>query len=379
MSSDIKRLTEKAYLPELPKSLDSILSIKAPFCEARQMEALTPNKGVILKTYVGIDVSKEKLDIAMLFDGNIIARGEFVNDKSGVRTLLKWAKKKLKHGSEPVFGCEATGIYHLNCAQIIFNGKQKFVVINPRFIKHELEAMGRKNKTDKVDAEVIAIRLSREIDRLWTPPSDAVRLLQDLLLRREQLSRAIVSEMNRRDRFPNGTARKSVETIIKALQQELDEIECRMDEVVDSDDDLKEQVELADSVPGVGPVIAKAFIAAIGDIDNFADAEQALSFLGTCPRQRISGTSLNKSWMSKQGNHILRKLLYMGAMATATKSKNSVYKKYYESLVARGKSKRAAIAAVMRKIVRAMFAVVRDREPFSNQRYAIPPWRLKTC
>lgn len=331
-----------------------------------------------MKTYVGIDVSKEKLDVAMLFDGNVIARGEFVNDKSGVRTILKWAKKKLKHGSEPVFGCEATGIYHLNCAQIIFNGKQKIVVINPRFIKYELEAMGRKNKTDKVDAEVIAIRLSREIDRLWTPPSDAVKLLQDLLLRREQLSRAIVSEINRRDRFPNGAARKSVETIINALQQELDEIERRMDEVVNSDNDLKEQVALADSVDGVGPVIAKAFMAVIVNTANFADADQALSFLGICPRQRISGTSLNKSWMSKRGNRIFRKLLYMGAMSAATKSKKSVYKDYYEQLVARGKSKKAAIAAVMRKMVRAMFAVVRDRVPFSDQRYAIPPWMLKT-
>ena len=332
-----------------------------------------------MKTYVGIDVSKEKLDAAMLFNGKIIACGEFVNDKTGVKILLKWAKKKSKPRAELVFGCEATGIYHLTCAQTLFDAKQKFVVINPRFIKHELEAMGRKNKTDILDAEVIAIRLSREIDRLWTPPSKTVRLLQDLLLRREQLSRAIVAEGNHRDRFPNGAARKSVEAVIKALQHEFDKIERQMDEVVNSDDDIKEQVALADSVPGVGPVVSKAFIAAIGDIDNFADAEQALSCLGICPRQRISGTSLNKSWMSKQGNRTFRKLLYMGAMAAATKSKKSVYKQYYESLVSRGKSQKAAIAAVMRKIVRAMFAVVRDRAPFSNQRYAVPPWMLNPC
>ena len=332
-----------------------------------------------MKTYVGIDVSKEKLDVAMLFNGNIVASGEFVNDKSGGRAILKWAKKKLERGSELIFGCEATGIYHLNCAQIIFSAGQKFVVINPRFIKHEMEALGHKNKTDKVDAEVIAIRLSREIDRLWTPPSDAVRLLQDLLLRREQLSRAIVAEVNHRDRFPNGDARKSVEAIIEVLQQEMDKISSQMDEVVNSDNDLKEQVEFADSVDGVGPVIAKAFMAVIVNPDNFADASQVLSFLGICPRQRISGTSLNKSWMSKRGNRIFRKLLYMGAMSAATKSKKSVYKDYYEQLIARGKSHRAAIAAVMRKIVRAMFAVVRDRVPFSDQRYAMPPWKLKTC
>ena len=332
-----------------------------------------------MRTYVGIDVSKEKLDAAMLFDGNVVARGEFVNDKSGVRTLLKWAKKELGHDSELIFGCEATGIYHLTCAQIIFNAGQKFVVINPRFIKHELEAMGRKNKTDKVDAEIIAIRLSRGIDRLWTPPSDAIRLLQDLLLRRQQLSRAIVAEGNHRERFPNGAARKSVEAIIKVLQQEMEKIDRRMDEVVNSDNELMEQVACADSVDGVGPLIAKAFMATTVNPANFANADQVLSFTGVCPRQRISGTSLNKSWMSKRGNRIFRELLYMGAVSAATKSKESVYRDYYERLVARGKSPRAAIAAVMRKMVRAMFAVVRDRVFFSDQRYAIPPWMLKAC
>jgi len=333
-----------------------------------------------MKAFIGIDVSKEKLDVAVLSNGNIIACGEFGNTKSGTNTMRKWAKKQCGRGTEIIFGCEASGIYHSICAQTLFDAKQKVVVINPRFTKHELEAMGRKNKTDKVDAEVIAIRLSREIDPLWNPPSESIQLLRDLMLRRDQLVRSITVEKGRAERYrKDSIADDSVKRMLKFLEQELAEIERKIETLIKSDEELDTQTRIGDTVPGVGPVVARVFIAAVGDVNDFADADQVQSYLGICSQQRISGKSLNRSWMSKRGNQLLRKTLYMGAMATATRSKNSPYRQYYESLIARGKSEKAAIAAVMRKIVRALYAVLRDGVPFSIARYAVPPHELKQC
>ena len=129
------------------------------------------------------------------------------------------------------------------------------------------------------------------------------------------------------------------------------------------------KVKVARSVPGVGRITSNAFIARVGDVGRFYGADEVVSFLGLCPRQKISGSSVNKSFLSRRGDALLRKYLYMAALA-ATRM-DSVYHDYYDSLVSRGVCKKKARVAVMRKLIRVLYAVLRDGVPFSNERYGV--------
>ena len=324
-----------------------------------------------MKAFIGVDVSKNTLDVAAVAANKIAFRGKFGNNIKGIANLITKAAQKLK-AYELVFGCEATGIYHKLFAKTVYREGYDVAVINPRLVHHEFESMGRKTSTDRIDAHVIAYRLSREQDRLWEPCDADQELLRDLILRRDQILRTLKSEKSRLDRFPSGNrVRKSVERIIKMLEKELAGIEKEIKGTVESSAVLKEKTELARSVPGVGKLVAASFVAVVGDVGKFENAGQLTSFLGLCPRQKISGTSVNRSYLSRTGDGLLRRHLYMGAVATI--SKKNVYHDYFDSLVGRGKCKKQALAAVMRKMARAVYAILRDNKPFSLDRYGVNP------
>jgi len=324
-----------------------------------------------MKAFIGVDVSKNTLDVAALAAKKIVFRGKFGNNKKGIADLIGKAAQKLK-AYELVFGCEATGVYHELFAKTVYRAGYDVAVINPRLVHHEFESMGRKTSTDRIDAQVIAYRLSREQDRLWEPCDADQELLRDLIVRRDQILKTFQAEKSRLDRFPEGNrVRKSVKRIIKTLEKELAEIEKEIKGTVESSAVLKEKTELARSVPGVGKLVAASFVAVVGDVGKFDNAGQLTSFLGLCPRQKISGTSVNRSYLSRNGDGLLRRHLYMGAVSTI--ARNNVYHDYFDSLVGRGKCKKQALAAVMRKIARAVYAVLRDNEPFTIENYGINP------
>jgi len=324
-----------------------------------------------MKAFIGVDVSKKTLDVAAVVANKIVFQAQFGNNKKGIADLIAKAARKLK-AYELVFGCEATGVYHELFAKMVHQAGFSVAVINPRLVHYELESMGRKTSTDRIDAQVIAYRLSKEQDGLWEPVDADQKLLRDLILRRDQILRTIKAEKSRLDRFPEGNrVRKSVKRIIKTLEKELAEIEKEIESTVESSAVLKERTDIARSVPGVGKLVAASFVAVVGDIGRFENAGQLTSFLGLCPKQKISGTSVNRSYLSRSGDGLFRRHLYMGAVSTL--ARNNVYHDYYDSLIGRGKCAKQALSAVMRKMARAVYAVLRDNEPFSMEKYGINP------
>ena len=178
-----------------------------------------------MKAFVGIDVSKSTLDVALLAANKIVFRGRFGNSKNGIAKLIEKVAQKLK-AYEVVFGCEATGVYHEFLAKTVYKAGYDIAVINPRFVYHEFESMGRKSSTDREDAVVIAYRLSKEQDRLWEPCSADEELLRDLIVRRDEILKTLQAEKSRLERFPVGNrVRKSVERVIKTLEKELDKMD----------------------------------------------------------------------------------------------------------------------------------------------------------
>ena len=322
-----------------------------------------------MKVFIGIDVSKQRLDVAVLKNGNIESERAFLNRKSGIMSIITKIGK-LADRKEIVFGCEPTGVYHRMLVRMVHEYGYCIKLINPRFTKHEAMANGVRDQTDKVDAALIARRLEaeRSNDRFWAPEDEGIVEIRDLLKRRHQLKKMIQQENNRNDRFcENKFVAKSLENSLKTLRAEKKAIEKKIYELKKADPELNLVVELFRTIPGVGFWTAISFTAKIGDHRRFKKASQVVAYLGLSPLRKVSGTSVQRGMMSRQGESMFRSTLYMAAVA-AIRGDN-VYSAYHKTLEERGNGYKYGAAAVMRKMVRVMFAIWRDGEPFSEERY----------
>ena len=320
-----------------------------------------------MQAYVGIDVSKKWLDLAMFIDGECKSELHIDNERKAIDEAID--KLKVIAGKhEMIFGCEASGQYYKSLIYQLHDQDYRLKVINPRYIHHEKMSQGIISENDKVDASVIARRLYERDDRYWQPADEGNVEIRDLLLRRNQLKNEINREKNRRDRFTNeGACLDSLERSIKFLKNELDLIEKQLKAVSKKDVIHSEAKKAIRSIGGVGYYVSLAFTAKIGTISRFRTANEVVKYLGLAPHNKESGSSVHKSRMSKTGDVIYRKILYMAAVGNT--HRDNVFGKYYQQMIARGRPSKTAIAAVMRKMTRVMFAVWRDNRPFSMDIY----------
>jgi transposase len=323
--------------------------------------------GGIAMIYVGIDVSKDNFDIAILNDENI-KNHQFRNNSSGFKSMLKKLKLIRAGDRELLFTMEATGIYSLDLAKYLYSHKQKVIVVNPlkthAFLKMEMS----RNKTDKTDAIAIA-KYSKYLDdsgqlekSLFIPKSDIFESLQFLVTRLEQLSGNKTQESNRLEAAKNKVVIRSLKRSIKSIELEIKKINKAISDIVEKDNDLKEDVHLLESINGLGFKTSCAILAYIGDVSMFKNSKQITSYAGLHPRIEQSGTSINRSSLSKLGNKRLRKALFMPALVAVRY--NPLLKKMYERLLAKGKAKKLAIVAVMRKLLVLAYGVLKSRKYF---------------
>ena len=323
--------------------------------------------------YIGIDVSKNTFDVAIV-DNNKITNKQFNNAADGFKLLLNEVgliisnKNDALDRSDQLFTMEATGIYSLELAKYIYKHRQQVIVVNPikthAFMKMEMS----RNKTDKADSVAIAKYSKYLVDNgdfekfLFTPKSDTFEALQFLVTRLDQLSNNKTREVNRLGASINKSVTRSLKRSIKSIDGEIVKIKQEVTKVIEKDKDLKEDIELLESINGIGLMTAYSILAYIGDMSLFSNSKQITSYAGLNPSIEQSGTSINRSSLSKLGNRRLRKALYMPAV-TAIRY-NPVLKKMYNKLLAKGKAKKLAIAAVMRKLLVLAYGVLKSREPF---------------
>ena len=320
-------------------------------------------------TYIGIDISKNFYVAAALVKGKSRVQ-KFPNTFGGHERLIKWAEnreRKAKSG-ELVFVMEATSRYHLDCALFLHSRGLRVCVVNPRYVRDFRRAMGYENKTDITDAEVLARFGEVRCPVEWQPPSEEIARLRDLVRRREDLVRMIQQERNRLS-VPNLSShlRESLERVLEFLTGELADVERQIREVVSGDEELSRQVELLESVPGVGFWTAVVVLALVGDIKLFRNKRALVSYFGVNPQNFESGSSVRWSRLSRGGPSEARKYLYLSAMA-AVKS-GGIFREYKERLVSRGKSAKIALCAVMRKLAGIIYAILHSGRPFSEKIY----------
>jgi transposase len=308
---------------------------------------------------VGIDVSKDKLDIAFRPGGEA-----FTVDRNaaGIEDLIA----RLRLSSITIVALEATGGFETVVAASLSAAQLPVVVVNPANVRAFAQALGKRAKTDPIDAAVIAHFAEATRPAIRPLPDEATRLLGELVGRRRQIVEMIVSEEQRRRRMINPRVLKSVGRLLAALQKELSDIDAQIDDRVRGSPLWSEKEELLASVPGVGPVIARTLIAELPELGAL-DRRQIAALVGLAPWTRQSGQWKGKSFIGG-GRASVRRVLFMGALVAGRY--NLALKTFRQRLVDAGKPKMVATIAMARKLLTILNAILRDRKPWTETTHA---------
>jgi transposase len=315
-----------------------------------------------MTTYLGIDVSKDTLDVVLLGEGQSAQAAQFANTRQGFNALRHFLKKRRV---ERLHAClEATGTYGDELAQCLDEAGYTVSVVNPARIKAYADSRLSRNKTDAGDAALIADFCRTQQPEAWTPPAPEQRELQALVRHWETLTQMKQQEVNRRQAgIPSETVLHTLDAHIAFLDQQLTELQQRIHDHVDRHPDLRQQRDLLTSIPGIGNLTAFKLLAEIRDIHAFHSAPQLAAFAGLTPRQHTSGSSVRgKTRLSKRGSARLRNALYFPAIVA--QRHNPILRAFAQRLLAAGKPKLAVIAAIMRKLLHLVYGILTSGLPF---------------
>ena len=321
------------------------------------------------KHCIGIDVSKNKLDVLWLKDPQTrkAKTKVFLNTIEGSKALLAWSLDVTGLTLDDlVFAMEATGVYHELLAQTLADLGGRVVIANPQQVHNYAKGLGVRTKTDKRDSFVIAHYTCALCPPLWQPPAPEIRQLKALIARLEAIEQDLQRELNRLEKAQVGHAPEmvvaSLQKSIAHLTTEKQHFEQLIRDHIDQNPNLKQDRALLESIPGVGPVISARMIALIRS-RTFKNAAQLAAFCGLVPVEKLSGTSVRgKPRLSKNGSSKLRAKLYMAAVCAIRH--NPTIQRHYQQLVQRGKTKMSALGAAMRKMVHICFGVLKHQVPF---------------
>jgi transposase len=315
---------------------------------------------------VGIDVSKDKLDIALRRANGKFKTKTVSNSPSGFEALRRWLSTQ---GVVKAHVCmEATGVYWEGVAEDLADHGFAVSVANPRQIKSCGESLGIRNKTDDVDAQLIAEFCFKFAPALWVPPSASIRRLRALVGRRDALVELRTQETNRLQVTSVAEVRRSIEQTISHLDREIRDIEAKIRNDINDDPTLKNQDKLLQSIPGIGGATSAKLLSHYGGELRFGNARQAVAYAGLDTRKRESGSSVRgKARMSKLGHSDIRGALYMPAVVAKGQPWGKVFA---DRLLAAGKTKMVVIGALMRKIVSIAYGVLKAGVPFNPALHA---------
>jgi transposase len=304
---------------------------------------------------VGIDVSKDRLDVHVRPSGETLT---VERTAAGLDALCC----RLRQIAPRIVALEATGGFETIATAALAAAGLPVVVANPAQVRSFARALGRRAKTDPIDAAVIA-HFAAATDVEVRPLRDqATRLLGELVGRRRQVAEMIRAEHNRAHRITEPHLQKSIARLAKALEKELAVLDADIDATVRGSPLWRATEDLLTSVPGVGPVIARTLIAELPELGTL-DRRRLASLAGLAPYTRQSGRWKGLSRIGA-GRSPVRTALFMGAMVA--KRFNPVLKAFYERLLAAGKPKMVATIAAARKLLTILNAVMRDQRPWQS-------------
>lgn len=309
------------------------------------------------ETILGIDVAKKKLDACLMMNGKVLAK-KFTNDIKGIKLLEGWLRS-LK--IEQTHVClEATGTYSEMVAEFLYEHGHRVSVVNPSRIEAFARSDLKRNKTDTADARTIAkFCLEKDLDD-WHPLPPEIKQLQALSRRVEVLEKMLLAEHNRLETAPR-TVTSSVKRVITDLEKEIDNVQRLIKDHINNNPDLKQQSELLQTIPGIGEKTASLLLGEI-EFRSFSSARAVAAYAGVTPRRYQSGTSLNRTKLSKIGNGRIRKALYFPAIVAVRY--NQVVNLFAKRLKENGKTPMQVVGAAMRKLIHIAYGVIKSNRPF---------------
>jgi transposase len=305
--------------------------------------------------FVGIDVSKDRLDVHVRPSGEAFV---VTRDGKGLEGLVE----RLRSLAPALVAVEATGGFETIVAAAVAGAGLPLAVVNPAQVRHFAQAVGKRAKTDPIDAAVIARFAEAVKPEPRALPDAAARLLAELVGRRRQIIEMLVAERQRAKRADAVRVRKSLARHIAALEKELPVIDHDIDTMVRGSPVWREKENLLISFPGVANTIARTVLAELPELGSL-HRRQIASLVGFAPFTRQSGRWKGKS-MIGGGRPAARTALFMAALS-ATRC-NPVLRAFYQHLLAAGKPKMVALIAVARKILTILNAMLRDQKPWQH-------------
>lgn len=307
------------------------------------------------EVYVGIDVSKDRLDVHLVPSGEAFA---VARDGKSLEALVL----RLQAMGVHLIALEATGGYETVVTAAIAGAGLPLAVVNPAQVRQFAKALGKRAKTDPIDAAVIARFAATVKPEPRRVISEEALVLAELVARRRQIVEMAASERQRRARARNGKVRKSLDRHIALLERELADLDKEIGALVRASPIWRETENLLASVPGIGPATARILIAELPELGTLTRREIA-SLAGLAPFTRQSGAWKGKT-MIAGGRTNVRSALFICALVASRH--NHVLAAFYRRLLEAGKPKMVALTAVARKLLTILNAIIRDRQPWQN-------------
>ena len=317
----------------------------------------------VLPVFVGIDVAKDKLDLAL---SNSRQQLSFANDAKGIVQIIKL----LGDAGVVRIVVEATGGYERLLVNMLVDAKLPVAVVNPSRVRHLATGLGILAKSDPIDAGVLSEFARLAEPRLAQKQSANQAELDALITCRRQLTSARTDQGNCRQTTVSKAAKKSLDQVLATLDRQIESLDKQIRKLIDSDDDFKNLDRLLQSVPGVGAVLSSTLVAELGELGTtnrdsteLAEVRQIGALVGVAPFVNQSGNS-HKKRSIRGGRPQVRNVLYMAAL-TAMRF-NPVIKQFAQRLSEKGKPAKVVIVACMRKLIALLNAMVRDNLKWSE-------------
>ena len=338
-----------------------------------------------MKNFIGIDIASETLAISVFRAPGkpIMTQEPIANSPEGFQHLLQWLKEQHLKPNNSVICMEATGVYGEAVTQYLAAEKFKIAIEPPLKVKRAFDQDS--HKTDAVDSTQIAEYAYRFFDelRFWQPQSEILEKTKHFLSARELLTKQSVSIQNaltayKRHVIQDAFIIKMYEKNLALVKEQIAQTDSHIDELIHQNPSYHELSLILISLCGVGTLLAAYLLVTTNGFQNITSCKQMAAFLGICPFQHQSGKSIYRNAHSRHfGPGYIRKLLHLASRSIATH--NLEFRKYYYRKIEEGKSKTVALNNIANKLLKIIFALVRDRKPYIKGYRSVNPLVLQNA
>lgn len=331
---------------------------------------------MLIKYAVGLDVSSDDIhaNLSVIDDKQkvkVVSSKKIFNTLKGFETLTSWVEKNRKNKEIPlVYGMEATGIYHEECAYYLHNKEQAVSVVLPNYAKKYLQASGFKSKNDKIDAKGLAQMFAERAFTLWEPMDIFYYELRGLTRQHQSLQEtktAIGNQLHAemRSAFKNKDVIKQLKETIKFLEKKIAEMDKKIHDSLKNNKEIKEKVEHVLTLTGIGVATLAVLLSETNGFLLFKNGRQLISYSGYDIIENQSGRHRGKTKISKRGNSHIRRALFFPAFS-AVNSKCKPFFDLYNRTFEKHNIKMKSYVAVQKKLLIIVFALWKKNEAFNE-------------